>query len=329
VTLKFSKELEIEEPNIRDLKLIEPGYDEIELSNKLGSEVDSTILANHMGSVVGIDQIQTLTINYSSLLKDLKIIKAFPNLRNINVFGKQIASLEGLEWFHQGEYININTDSNRRRRITKISEAPIKRMILEVARTEDLDDISQCSKLNYLDLFRSNEVEFSNWSNIPLESIGLKQGKFKEIGNTVKIMSLKKMRVLGCRNLERFVGDNSRITWMIIEGCKKLDLRTIKTFQGIEVLIVNGNLNEIGLTEIGELKQLKSISLIDCNVQVDILKLKHLFPSLKELHISQMKKEQVLELSQHNPEVLVSGKIFRVKDVGLKTYKALNGSLIE
>jgi hypothetical protein len=92
---------------------------------------------------------------------------------------------------------------------------------------------------------------------------------------------------------------------------------------------VNGNSIEITLSEIGELKQLKSLWLIDCNVQVDTSNLKHLFPSLNELLISQMKDEQVLEFSQHNPDVLVTGKTFKVRNGGLKAYKALNGSLIE
>lgn len=116
-----------------------------------------------------------------------------------------------------------------------------------------MDDIAECLTLNDLDLFRSKDLEFSKWNRVPLESLGLKQGKFKELGNTADIIRLKDIRVLGCRSLERFTGDNSRITWMLIDNCKKLDLQTIQTFQSIETLIVNGNPSEIGLTEIGEL----------------------------------------------------------------------------
>ncbi|NOU71801.1 hypothetical protein GC098_10275 [Paenibacillus sp. LMG 31458] len=322
-------ELKVEESNFRDLKRIELDYDSIEFTNRLGIEVDSTELSDFMGNVEGIGQIETLSINFSSQLKDLEVVRAFPNLRNIAVYGYQITSLDGMGGFQQGEYIKISTESkNRRRRIAQISQAPIKRMSLQFARPEDLDAIGECVTLNSLDLFRSMDLDFSKWKRVPLESLGLMQGKFKELGNTAQVESLSNMRVLGCRNLEWFTGDNSRITRMVIEGCKKLDLRTLQSFQNIEALIVNGNSNKVALNEIGELKQLKSLWLIDCNVQVDISNLKHQFSRLEELQISNMKNEQVLELSQLNTGVIVSGRTYTLKG-SLRTYKALNGSLIE
>ncbi|MEX2414583.1 MAG: hypothetical protein WD424_00450, partial [Paenibacillaceae bacterium] len=280
-------------------------------SNSLGIEVDSIALADYMSTVEGISQIQSLSISYSSLLKDLKVVKAFPNLRYISVYGYQITSLDGLEWFQHGEYIDITTEKNRRRSITKISDAPIKRMSLHFARSEDLDDIAECLTLNYLEIFRSKDLEFSKWNRVPLESLGIKQGKFKELGNTAAIISLKDISVLGCRSLERFTGNNNRITRLLIDNCKKLDLQTIQTFQGLETLIVNGNPNEIGLTEIGELKQLKSLTLIMCNVRIDTSNLKRYFPRLEKLHISNMKKEQAIELSQSNPDIKFSGRSFK------------------
>jgi len=91
---------------------------------------------------------------------------------------------------------------------------------------------------------------------------------------------------------------------------------------------VNGNTNEILLSEMGELKQLESLWLIDCKVQVSTSNLKHQFPRLEELQISNMKNEQVLELSQLNAGIIVSGRTYTLKG-SLRTYKALNGSLIE
>lgn len=308
--LEFKDELIVEESNFRDLKRIAAGYDSIEFSNSLGIEVNSKALADYLCAVEGIDQIQTLSINYSSQLKNLMVIKAFPNLRYLNIYGYQITSLDGLEWFQQGEFIHIWTESNHRRRISKIPEAPIKRLILQYARAEDLEDIAECLTLNDLEISRSRDLNFSKWTRVPLESLSLKKGKFKELGNTADVSSLKSIWVLGCRSLERFTGDNSRISRLLIEGCKKLDLRTIHTFQGIESLIVNGNPNEIGLTEIGEFKKLESLSLLNCKVQVDTADLKRHFPRLKELYISNMKKAQAIELKQFNPDIVFTGDSF-------------------
>lgn len=308
MTLIFPVELIVDESNFRKLERIEYGYNAIEITNDLGGELDSASLIDYLCAVEGASQIETLTINYSSQLRDLKVMKAFPNLKNIVVYGYKIVSLEGLEWFKKGQYIDICTERNRGRKIADISRAPIERMNLQFARHEDLEAIGECLTLNSLNLFRSTDLDFSKWRRVPLETLALKQGKFKELGNTTQVESLKNLKILGCRNLERLTCDNSRVTWMIIEGCKKLDLRTIQTFQRIEALIVNGSPNEINLTEIGELKHLESLWLLNCNVQVSTTNLLHQFPKLKELRITNLKKEQVLELARLNPDVKISGK---------------------
>jgi hypothetical protein len=249
-------------------------------------------------------------------LTDLNVIKAFPNLRNIRVYGYKIKSLDGLEWFQQGDFIDICMETNRKRRIDKISRAHITRMSLHYARPEDLDDIADCLTLNSLELYQSQDLDFAKWKRMNLETILLKRGKFEEIANTVDIPCLKSIYVLGFRSLERFAGDNSRITRLLVDNCKKLDLQTIQTFKGIKVLIVNSCPNDIALTEIGQLEHQESIDLINCNVNVDTLTLNHHFPKIKELHISNMKKEQAIELSQANPDVLITTKTYKSQHDG-------------
>src|SRR5688572_21658023 len=103
-------ELEVEESNFRDLKCIQPGYDGIEFTNSSGAEVDSDALADYLSTVEGVEQIQNLIISYSSQLKDLRVVKVLPNLRYITVYSYQIVSLDGLQWFQQGEYIKVCTE---------------------------------------------------------------------------------------------------------------------------------------------------------------------------------------------------------------------------
>lgn len=301
----MTKELTIEESKVYELKRIEQGYDELVFTNDLGIEVESTVLADFLLTVEGIDQIETLVISYSSQFHDLTVVRALPNLRSIDVYGDRVTSLDGLEWFKQGQYIKISTEKNRRRRISSISRAPIKRMNLQYARSEDLDDIGECLSLNFLDLFSIPEIDFSKWRRVPLESLGVIQGKFKEFGNTFELDRLKDLRVLGCRSLERFVGDNSGVAWMVISSCKKLDLRTIQTFYDLETLTVNGNQCEIALSELGELKHLKSLTFLNCNVYVDITDLRSQFSQIEKIYISGMKKDQVRELREANPDVAV------------------------
>ncbi|SMF85590.1 hypothetical protein SAMN05661091_3066 [Paenibacillus uliginis N3/975] len=182
---------------------------------------------------------------------------------------------------------------------------------LYVERKEDLTAIAGFKYLKTIDIYRSMEPDLEEWKDVHFENLSFKKCKFKELGNTAAISGLTTIDVLGCRSLERFTGNNRRIKRLVVDDCKKLDLRTLKTFEGIETLIVNSCPIEMNLTESGGLKNVKHIDFILCEVQVDLIHLKEYFPNLESLHISQMKKEYGMQLKELNPNVEISSRSFR------------------
>ncbi|MDD4570621.1 MAG: hypothetical protein PHE70_10945 [Tepidanaerobacteraceae bacterium] len=122
--------ISIEESDIRSLKTIDNGYHTIKLENNTGQEVDGNEIAEYFSRIEGIKEVKTLAISYNSNLKDLMVIKGFPNLLNINVHGHKIKTFDGLEFFSKGSYLYINTDKNRSRSIANISQAPLTRLTL-------------------------------------------------------------------------------------------------------------------------------------------------------------------------------------------------------
>jgi hypothetical protein len=52
---------EIEESKFRELIKIDPSYDTIDITNSLGTEVDSIALTEHLSKVEGASNIVTLT----------------------------------------------------------------------------------------------------------------------------------------------------------------------------------------------------------------------------------------------------------------------------
>lgn len=309
----MSEELEIDETNYKEIISIDESCDSLKISNEAELVMDEQSFIEYWRTVEGTEHIESLTINYNSSLKDVRLLSAFPNVKYLILYSRRLTSLEGIEWFAKGEYINIQTYKNRRRSITLLPQSQVDRINIDVERPEDLSAIAECRHLTALGLAKSMQLDLTTWSKVPLDTITFRRGKFKDLGETASITSLNDIRVLGCRSLERFVGDNSRITRLIAVNCKKLDLRTISTFEGIEVLIVNSCTNEMNLTEIGGLIHVKHIDFILCNVQVDLIDLKEYFPSLESLHISKMKKEFGLQLKQLNPDVRISGNSFEIE----------------
>lgn len=306
-------ELIVDESQFTQLTSIDMQYESVRITNPSGIQVDEQALINHLKKVKGIDKLEELIIDTDSSLKNLSIVSVFTNLKILSVYGKHLQSFDGIESFTKGHYIKIHTHSNRRRDISHLSHAKVATIDLFVERKEDLSAISGFKFLERVGIYQSMEPDLREWKDVHFDSLSFKKCKFKELGNTAAIMGLTNLYVIGNRSLERFTGNNRRIKRLIVDGSKKLDLRTLKTFEGIETLIVNSCTNEMNLSEIGGLKKVKHIDFILCNVQVDLMNLKELFPSLESLHISQMEKNYGMQLKELNPDIEITSGSFRLE----------------
>ncbi|AKG36404.1 hypothetical protein [Paenibacillus durus] len=309
----MSEELIVDESKFTELTTIEPQYESLSISNPSEIQVDVEALITHLKRIKGIDKIEKLIIDYNSSLENISILSAFTNLKSLFIYGHHIQSLDGIESFSKGEYIKIQTHRNRRRDLSQLSNTKVKNIDLFVERKEDFTALARCKDLKTVDIYHSMEPDLEEWKDVRFESLSFKSCKFKELGNIAAISGLDDISVLGCRSLERFTGDNSNIKRLVLDGSKKLDLSTLKTFEGIEVLIVNSCTKEMNLTEIRGLKYVKHIDFILCNVKVDLINLKENFPNIESLHISQMKKDYGLQLKELNPDVEITSRSFRLE----------------
>ncbi|PAD77398.1 hypothetical protein [Paenibacillus campinasensis] len=308
----MSQELVVDEAKFTEITNVDEQYDSLKMSNPSNEEIDVEAFIQHLQHVQNLDQIEHLTINYNSSLNNLNVLRAFTNLRSLSVYGQYIQSLEGIEWFSKGEYIQIQTYRNRRRDLSQLVQTNIKHIDLYVERAEDLLSVAGCKQLKSADIYCSKENDFSEWSKVTAERISFKRCKFTELGDMANIPALDYISVIRCRSLERFIGDNSNIKRLVVDSCNKLDLRTLRTFERVEALIVNSCKQEMNLTEIGGLEHVKHIDFILCNVQVDFIGLKDYFPNIESLHISGMKKERGLELKAWNPDVRITSRSFEL-----------------
>ena len=298
--------ISLEESEFMELKQVESGFHHIELSNELGKVVDGTLLAEYFRKVQGIDKIDCVTITFTSKLENVLVIKGFPNLLTLVVKGHNIRSFDGLCYFKKGIFLWIKTEKNRQRIISEIDKTPITKLDITYENAEDYGAISKSRTINDLELKKCPSPVFNKWIDVPLESLQLTAGNFVELGDIALVKTLRTLVVERCKKFERFVGDNSNVTWMLLDGCSKLEIDSIRTCKNVEVLTFFAGKKEYSLSAFKGLNKLKSLNLIDGKVNIDIHNLKEIMPSLEELHVSSLKKEQVLELSQLNEGVKIS-----------------------
>lgn len=300
-------EIDIEESRLRSVTRIAAGIDTISLGNSTQREVDGGDMAEWFSQVAGIEHVESLVLAPTSRLADLRVVKGFPNLRNLQVNSLQIATFDGLKWFRNGRYLNIDTGRNRRRCIAKITEAPIVKMSLQYAREDDLAAIAGCSTLRHLELGGPPRLAFEDWHAVPLEILGLSRSGIRVLADTAQLSTLKKMTLIGCQRLESVTGDNRVVTWLAVRNCSRLDLQTLTTFTNLESLIVvGGPPRPVALSAFAGLKRLRFLSIENRPVEIDVTNLQNLMPLIETLHITSLKADQARNLSRLNEAVVIS-----------------------
>jgi len=297
------KDIWLEEPKFEDVKSL-INYDKLVLMNSLSIEIDTTILYNYFNNIEGRDRIILLEIDHTSQLEDVEIIKAFPNLKHLRVYGDKIKTLKGLEWFKKGRFLDLYMSENKKRNIDNISKSSIRILGLRYQRKDDFDAISKCLTLKDLKIGSSPKPDFYTWSNVPLECLTLTSGKFNELGDMDCIKTLKKLDIRYCKKLERFTGDNNFVKDILIVSCNKLDLSYLNVFKNVRKIQVNLCSQKLNLSEL-KLPKIRHLGL-KCRVNIDNYDLKANMPKLIEITLNKISKKQVRILSEANLNIMVS-----------------------
>jgi hypothetical protein len=285
---------------------LDDSEDTITLSSQTGQEVDELALARALSRIPGIESIKLLTVQFDSMVKNLRFLEAVPGLETLQLNGRQLQSLDGLEWFSRGRVIGIDTERNRSRNTEKISTTRIGVLIMGWANAGDLETIGRTTTLRRLNLSRCPALSFHQWRDVPLETIQLFGGSIEELGDTSVLGNLRKLTLAVHRKLQRFVGDNSNVKELIIQKCYALDVNTLSTFRNLVSLIVTDFKKELPLSTFAGFPRLRKLWLIQCKVVLDKLDLKSTAPDLEDLHILKLPKDRLMELSHANPDVRVS-----------------------
>lgn len=315
----FEDELEIEEWNIGSLKTIGQECKTLSLRNNAGKPIRGETLERDLHRVAGMEKITSLVVLSSSRLEDLSFIKALPELENLQLYGLRLRSLAGVERLERGRFIEVDTGRNRQRDISGIAAVPVTRLSLRWANPGDVEAIAGSSTIRNLALNDCPPLSLERWRGVPIESMSLLGGQLQELVHTRVLGKLRQIILGRCSKLEHFAGDNGNVTWMVIEACNRLDFKTIGTFGGVESLNVVKIKSEVPMSAFASLRELRHLSLRQCNVEYDIQSLRKSAPKLEKLLITGLRKAPLVALSAANPDVLISD--------GVSSYR--NGTLVK
>jgi hypothetical protein len=303
MSFELLNSIDIEESDYESLKSVGKN-DLLSLLNCQDKEFDENELYNYLKNLKGADELENLSIDWNSHLKNVEIVKAFPNLRRLNVYGKNITTLDGLEWFKRSEFLTIETEKNRKRNIEKIVDVPIKEISLEYSqRAKDFDVIAKCRHLKYLAISKSPSPNFNEWGDVPLESLKLLQGSFNELSDIVNLKMMDELYIAGCRKFVRFSGDNSTVKSLTIDCCKLFELNSLKTLPNVEYVLLVACANEIDLSDLPELPKIRWLNIQTSKINADVYELEKKMPNLEKATFQKKTKEQESLFIKANPNI--------------------------
>jgi len=260
--------------------------------------------------------LSSLIVSPSSRLEDLQVIEGLSNLANIQVNGTHIRSLDGLQAFRNGRYLKIDTGTNRRRNIAAVANSSVTKLSLQYGNAADFDAIAGNRTIRHLLLGGSPQPPFDKWKGVPISTLSLSNGTFDEIANTSHIPSLRELVLIDCRKFQVLSGDNSGLTWVVIQGCKRLDASTVRALTNVEYLTIVGGSKAIEISALGQLNHLRTLTLANCKAYVDVEELSACMPQLESLELTDLKDTEAARLSEINSNITISTGVSRYRAGG-------------
>ena len=158
-------------------------------------------------------------------------------------------------------------------------------------------------------------LDFDQWLP-PFGKMQLWGGRIAEIAHISNVPTLRVLTLAGHKHLQLLTGNNSGPTWMLFQDCKKLDVRSIGTFEDVEHLTITGIKTGGSLSSFSALSKLQTLSLLQCRMIPETVDLKEYAPLLKKIMISDSPESILRSVSMKNKNVIAAnGKIAYVDGI--------------
>ncbi|MFC7548746.1 hypothetical protein [Plantactinospora sp. GCM10030261] len=294
--------------------VVSDGDDTLALENTAGKPVDESTLGRRLARIDGVERIRSLVVGPDSRLRDLRFLAALPHLRTVEVYGLRVRTLAGLRRDTPWDYVKVDTDRNRRRSLAELAGTPIRRLAVRWGDEVDLTAIGACRDVVDLELSAWPEPSLGELRNLPLQYLAFVSGRFTEVGDTAAVPTLRRLRVVDCRTLQRFTGDNGNVTWLTVWSCHRLDVQTVATFSRVETVELSSQRQPVPLSAFQRLRALQALVVDDATALPDVIDIKRDATRLTDIVVSEFGNEQLRELSRANPAVTVTNGVAAFRD---------------
>lgn len=314
-----TKETSIDESNYNGNIEITPNIKIVSFNNFDYKEVFKEKLFAVVESLENRQNIEVLSIEWSSSLDDLEIVKYFPNIKRLILSGKNLKNISGIEALKNLSELLIETEKNNRRKIHGIEKLGLSSLSVDYALQSDLEIISKCTSLKFLRINGSVDIDFSFFSHLSLlEEISLVNRRIEEISNLNCMKNLRTLDIAYCSNLTRFGENNENIEVLWLQSCNRLNLDSITQLKNLSLLRMMSQKNISDLDFVSKLHKLKNLSITATNLNSTNLEALKNSKYLKDVWLSA--NDKIIEdIAKSNRNLLISNG-----DINFKNRKQIS-----
>ena len=283
------------------------GVDSIVIENGNNCSFQNEQVEKYIERMKLKERIKTLEISLGVELRNLEVLKYFPNIEKFFIRSETVQSFQGLEHLKNAKALGVNTGKNKKRCLDELAcYSTLLAMSLEFGNWGDYEAIGKCTSLTNLDIGHGPSPDFKSWHKLPVSFLKFwNYCNFSELDDMAYLSNLSSVMIGACQKFERFRGDNSGVKELTIEGSKHFDIASLRTCPSIEKLRILGSIPILHIDEFPILKKVKIVEIVDVKIDVGSLELESKMPSLKTIYFTKGAKDDIISLSKNNSNVLV------------------------
>jgi len=294
----------------------------IQFINQNSIKFDTEELKHQLMLIPTKRDIRSVTLDYTSLIDDLSVLKAFENIDYLNIQSKQIKSLSGLDSFKKLSSLMLDV------KVKDISNLfgleCIQSLGVEDFKKENLEVFGSLSSLKYLTLSKGVVFDVKDISNCTVGHLNLRYCKSESLSDFSSLKNIEKLHLFQCRKLKFIDGDNSKVKHLKVTACNNLDLSFLSSFSGLVNLELFSIKKITGFNEIKSLSNLSALYVTHSKFEIIDYSVFSGLYNLKKIWIEGQKPETLKNASCNLKGKVLTNSIdyfFEGKAVDFKFYE--------
>jgi hypothetical protein len=201
--------------------------------NRHGAPLNQEALAKAILAQENLGTVDTIEIEWNSLMESPWVAALFPNLRNVDLSGRRLETLEGLREVAHLETLSIDIHKSKRRSLELLPELSIHSLGVRAARADDATYLGRCRPLQYFGLTSWPLPDLSAVSRLEAAKWRISLGRLTSL-HGMNCARLDEVWFMQCTKLESVAG--ARIRYMVAAACNRLAMETLGDVEGLTTL---------------------------------------------------------------------------------------------